>query len=62
MDLKTTIKQQAQKLFKTEAAFCAEQGYTRTDFPKKKQTMQNQYDYLTEFLAPLGLEVIIKEK
>ena len=62
MDLKALIKNQAKKLFKTEAAFCAERGYTRTDFPKKKQVMQNKYNDLTDFLAPLGLEVIIKEK
>lgn len=60
-DLKALIKQQAQELYGKEKNFCIKYGYVSTDFNSKKQTMQNKFDDLNEFLAPLDLKVTINK-
>lgn len=53
--IETRIKQ----LFKTDAAFCRDQGYSRNDFPSKKDTVESKFNWLNSFLKPLKLKVEI---
>lgn len=53
--IETRIKQ----LFKTDAAFCYDQNYERTDFPSKKKTVKKKIEWLDNFLRPLNLKTKI---
>lgn len=61
-NMKKAIKQRIKELYKSIALFCAENNYRYTDFGSKLKTMENKYNSLNEFLEPLNMEVIIKEK
>lgn len=46
----------------TKEAFCNKMGYDNKNFSKKLRTVQNQFNFINEFMLPLGLEIQITEK
>ena len=57
-----TIEAQIKAQYGTKEAFCAKLGYDYKNFAKKLRTVQNQFNFLNEFMIPLNLEVQITDK
>lgn len=55
------INEKIKKLYKNKASFCAENGYKYKDFSSKLKTLQNRFNWINEFIKPLGLKIYIDE-
>jgi len=61
-DIIGTIELQIKAQFGTKEAFCSKIGYDYKNFAKKLRIVQNQFNFLNEFMIPLNLEVQITDK
>jgi RNA polymerase subunit RPABC4/transcription elongation factor Spt4 len=55
------IETQIKAQFGTKEAFCSKMGYDYKNFSKKLRTVQNQFNFLNEFMIPLNLEIQITD-
>lgn len=46
----------------TKESFCNKMAYDYKNFAKKLRTVQNQFNFLNEFMMPLGIEIQITDK
>jgi primosomal protein N' len=56
------IERRIKKQFGTKEAFCTDRGYDYKNFSKKLRTVQNQFNFLNQFMSPLGLEIKLIKK
>lgn len=60
--MKKHIEKRIKQLFGTQEIFCAKYGYRYGDFASKKRTVENQFNFVNNFLKPLGLEIRVVMK
>ena len=61
-DYNRTIKKEIKSQYGTIEQFCKEKNYRYTDFGSKLKTVQNKFNFLNEFLIPLGFKIKIELK
>lgn len=53
------INTQIKNIFKTKENFCNELGYKYKDFGQKQRTLITKFNWINNFLRPLGLKIVI---
>ena len=57
-----TIEAKIKAQYGKKEAFCAKMGYDYKNFADKLRTVQNKFNFLNEFMMPLGIEIQITDK